>query len=242
MKRLLLVEDDQRLSRVLARGLREEGFEVEPCADGATALDRLCKHPADVCVLDVRLPKLDGFSVLEQARAAGVTLPILVLTAQDETSDRVRGLNLGADDYLVKPFAFAELLARIQAVLRRSPPASKGRGGAPARAAVLECADLRLDPGTHRFTRAGTEIALSQKQFALLEYLLRHGEAVVTREQILRDLWGYEFDPGTNVVDVHVASLRSKIDRDGKASYIRTIRGAGYAMSVLPHGRTPSRA
>ena len=224
--RLLLVEDDRKLSRVLARGLREEGFQVEVAADGEAGLARLRARESDVVVLDGRLPVLDGFRVLATARAEGISTPVVMLTALDQTSDRVRGLNLGADDYLVKPFAFDELLARIQAVMRRvaTPPLEKP-------SSRLRHGDLELDSATHRVTRAGTAIELSQKQFALLEFLMRAGEQVVSRDRILLEVWGYTFDPGTNVIDVHVAVLRQKIDELGAPSRIRTVRGVGYSMS-----------
>jgi two-component system OmpR family response regulator len=216
--RLLVVEDDAALASVLERGLSEAGHRVERVGDGTRALERLRAGELDACVLDVMLPGLDGFSVCEQARAAGVRTPIVMLTARDSVDDRVEGLRRGADDYLVKPFAFAELLARLDAVTRRAPPESS----------ALTIGDLRLDPAAHRAFLAGHELALSQKQFALLEFLARRRGQVVTRAMVLAEVFGYSFDPGTNLVDVHVGNLRKLIDAPGRPSRITTVRGVGY--------------
>lgn len=220
--RLLLVEDDAKLARMLMRGLSEEGFAVEWAKDGGRGATELQKRPYDVCVLDVMLPGLDGFGVLAQARAAHVKTPVLMLTARDAIRDRVRGLEAGADDYLVKPFAFAELLARLRVLLRRQLPSDRS---------TLRCRDIEVDTTAHRVTRAGTAVELSQKQFAVLEFLLRHPDEVVSRSMILEHVFGYGFDPGTNLVDVHVSHLRQKIDRPGEESIIQTIRGVGYRVS-----------
>ena len=225
MTRILLVEDQKSLAESLIRGLREEHYDVESATDGKRGAELLATQPFDLCILDVGLPVLDGFEVLSRTRAAGIGLPILVLTARDATADRVRGLELGADDYLVKPFAFEELLARVRALLRRSQPAKPETSRDP-----IAVGDLVLDVAAHRVAIAGRAIELSGKQFALLEYLLRHAGAVVTREAVLRDVWGYDFDPGTNVVDVHIATLRSRIDSAGVPSRIRTVRGVGYSL------------
>ena len=221
--RLLLVEDDAKVARMLVRGLSEEGFAVELARDGAGGLDRLRSGLYDACILDVMLPGVDGFFVLARARAAGVKTPVLMLTARDAVRDRVRGLDQGADDYLTKPFAFAELLARVRALLRRQ---------APERAATLRCGDLELDVAAHSVTRGGASIGLSQKQFALLEFLMRHPGEVVSRGMILQQVFGYAFDPGTNLVDVHVAHLRQKVDREDAESLIQTVRGVGYRMTT----------
>jgi DNA-binding response OmpR family regulator len=218
--RLLVVEDDQALGDVLERGLAEAGHGVERLGDGARALERLREGQLDACVLDVMLPGLDGFAVVEQARAAGVRTPILLLTARDSVADRVAGLRRGADDYLVKPFAFAELLARLDALARR----------APAEGEPLAVGDLRLEPATHRAFAGGRELKLSQKQFALLEFLVRRRGQVVTRAMVLEAVFGYAFDPGTNIVDVHVGNLRQKIDPTGGPSRITTVRGVGYRL------------
>ena len=222
--RVLVVEDDAPLGTVVERGLADAGFTVERCADGAAGLASLAHGAFDACVLDGRLPGLGGLDVLAQARAAGVRTPVLMLTARDAVPDRVRGLELGADDYLTKPFAFAELVARVRAITRR------GGAGAPAEAR-LAWRDLALDVPEHRVTRAGAAIDLSAKQFALLEALLRHGRAVASRSMLLREVFGYSFDPGTNIVDVHVAQLRKRIDRAGEASLVETVRGVGYRMA-----------
>jgi two-component system OmpR family response regulator len=220
---LLLVEDDPKFAALLARGLVEEGLTVEPVATGTEALDRLRSGRFDVCLLDVMLPDKDGFQVLEQARVARVATPILMLTARDAIPDRVRGLMSGADDYLTKPFAFAELLARLHVIARRKVP-----GASPAR---LRAGALELDLATRLVTRAGVPVSLSASQFALLEHLVRHRGEVVSREIFLRDVFGYKFDPGTNIVDVHVSHLRRRIDGGQPPSLIETVRGVGYRVA-----------
>ncbi len=222
MLRVLVVEDDASLRRVLERGLVEEGHTVQVAADGPSGLRRLLAGGLDACVLDVMLPGLDGFAVVEQGRAAGVTTPILLLTARDAVPDRVEGLKRGADDYLTKPFAFAELLARLEALTRRGQP----------QVARLEAGDLALDGASHRVWIAGAEVTLSQKQFSLLEFLMRHRGQVVTRAMVLEHVFGYTFDPGTNLVDVHVGNLRQKIDSTAGPSRITTVRGVGYRFEV----------
>jgi two-component system OmpR family response regulator len=213
--RILVAEDDEALGRTLKRGLEEEGHQVTLVTDGRRVNAALPQN--DACVLDVMLPGLDGFTIVERARAAGVRTPILILTAKDAIPDRVAGLRRGADDYLTKPFAFAELTARLDALTRRSVPPL----------AVLSSGDLSLDRAAHRATLAGRELSLSEKQFALLELFLRHAGRVVTRQMVLREVFGYSFDPGTNLVDVHVAHLRQKLDRAGR---ITTVRGVGYRL------------
>jgi two-component system OmpR family response regulator len=218
--RVLVVEDDPPTASVLRRGLEEEGHAVTAAGDGATALALLERGGADVCVLDVMLPALDGFTVVARARAAGVATPILLLTARDAVPDRVEGLKRGADDYLTKPFAFAELLARLEALHRR--------GG--ARETILRAGELELDAAAHRATLGGRELALSEKQFALLAFLLEHRGRVVTRQMVLDRVFGYGFDPGTNIVDVHIGHLRQKLDAPGAPSRITTVRGVGYRL------------
>ena len=217
--RLLLIEDDQRLVRTLAAGLEEEGFSIDTCEDGSAGLRALLSHPYDACVLDIGLPGLDGFAVLAEARARKVAVPILMLTARDAVADRLQGLDRGADDYLIKPFAFAELLSRLRAILRRSTA---------QRSTVLTLGAVRLDVKSHETSVDGARVALTQKQFALLEYLLLHEGEVVTRAMLLSGVWGYSFDPGTNLVDVHVAQLRRKIEETGHPCPIETVRGIGY--------------
>jgi len=221
--RLLLIEDDAKIAQMLRRGLQEEGFAVQVASDGVSGLEQVRAEPFDICILDVLLPRLDGFGVLERLRAGGSTLPVLMLTARDDVPSRVRGLNLGADDYLVKPFAFAELLARIRALLRREAGSREDR---------LRCGELELDPLEHRVWCRGEPVELSTKQFALLELLLRNPGHVVSRAMILERVWGYTFDPGTNLVDVHIAHLRQKIDGAAPPSLIQTVRGVGYRVGV----------
>jgi two-component system OmpR family response regulator len=216
--RLLLVEDDAALAGIVARGLTEEGHQVEHVPDGELGLARLRTGGFDACILDVMLPGLDGFAVVERARQSGVRTPVLILTARDAVPDRVAGLRRGADDYLTKPFAFAELLARLEALTRRGPAAS----------ARLTAGDLELDCKAHCATAGGRTLTLSHKQFALLEFFLRRRGEVVTRAMVLEQVFGYSFDPGTNIVDVHVANLRQKIDSPGSPSHITTVRGVGY--------------
>ena len=216
--KLLLIEDDPALAQMLRRALLEEGHVVEHSADGHAGLRGLEAGGVDVCLLDLQLPGLDGLTLLARARAAGVVTPILVLTARDAVPDRVAGLRGGADDYLTKPFAFAELLARVEALARRGLPPE----------VVLRAGDLALDASSHRVTLGKHELALSEKQFALLEFLLRHRGRVVSRAMVLDKVFGYAFAPGTNIVDVHVAHLRQRIDTAGKPSRITTVRGVGY--------------
>ena len=219
---VLLAEDDVRLVRALSAGLAEESYSVEVATDGDMALSTLCQTPFDVCILDIQLPKQDGFSVLAQVRAAGVRTPILVLTAREAVSDRVRGLRDGADDYLIKPFAFAELLARLEALVRR--------GGA-RHGDVIVRGPLRVCVSAHEVQVCENRVELTPKQFSILQMLLRHEGEVVTRSMLLRSVWGYSFDPGTNIVDVHIAQLRHKLEQAGAKDVIHTIRGVGYRGS-----------
>lgn len=220
---VLLVEDDRRLVRALAAGLEEERHQVSVLSDGDAALAALKSSPYDVCILDLSLPGRDGLSVLTEARRAGVTTPILVLSARDALSDRVLGLREGADDYLSKPFAFAELLARLHALVRR--------GGA-RHGDVLSQGALSVCLSAHSVHFAGVPIELTPKQFDILVLLLRAGGEVVTRAMLLRSVWGYTFDPGTNLVDVHVAQLRRRLEQAGAPELIQTLRGVGYRV---PH-------
>jgi two-component system OmpR family response regulator len=217
---VLLVEDDRRLVRALAAGLEEERHQVSVLSDGDAALAALTSSPYDVCILDLSLPGRDGLSVLTEARRAGVTTPILVLSA---LSDRVLGLREGADDYLSKPFAFAELLARLHALVRR--------GGA-RHGDVLSQGALSVCLSAHSVHFASLPIELTPKQFDILVLLLRAGGEVVTRAMLLRSVWGYTFDPGTNLVDVHVAQLRRRLEQAGVPELIQTLRGVGYRV---PH-------
>jgi len=219
--RILVVEDERKVASFLRQGLQEEGYAVDVAADGAEGLDRALEAPPfDLVVLDVRLPRRDGFDVLRALRAEGVASPVLLLTARDAVADKVTGLDLGADDYLTKPFAFEEFLARVRALLRR-------RGGT---APVLTLADLALDPATRTVTRAGQRVDLTVREYALLECFLRHAGRVLTRPVLAQTVWGLDFDPESNIVDVYVGHLRRKIDTDPACRLLHTVRGAGYVL------------
>ena len=220
--RLLLIEDDAKAARLLAKGLREEGWIVDVASTGEAGEDLAGVNAYDAIVLDWMLPDTDGLRMCRDLRAHRVMTPILMLTARDGLEDRVAGLNTGADDYLTKPFAFAELLARLHAVLRRS---------ALTRPVVLQVADLTLDPLSHRVARGGDPIPLTPREYAILEVLMRHAGEVVTRAQLGEHVWDDEPDSLTNVVDVHVSHLRRKIDRDRSPSLIRTVRTHGYRLA-----------
>jgi two-component system OmpR family response regulator len=219
--RILLVEDETKMARALRRGLEQEGYAVDVLGDGEEALYQATENEYDAVVLDVMLPRLDGFQVCESLRERGRWAPVLMLTARDAVGDRIRGLDVGADDYLVKPFAFGELLARLRALIRRGPF---------ERPAVVEVEDLVLDPAAHRVTRDGKEVELSSREFALLEYLMRHPGQVLTRRQIQEHVWDYNYEGLSNVVDVYVGYLRKKLERPFGRPLIRTVRGVGYAI------------
>ena len=222
--RILVVEDERKVASFIRQGLEEEGHTVEVAADGAAALDLMVTDPPhDLVVLDLMLPKRDGFEVLRQARSKHVETPVLVLTARDGVSDKVMGLDLGADDYLTKPFAFDEFLARVRALLRR-------RSG--SRAPVLRLADLTLDPSTREVTRGQRKVALTAREYALLEYFMRNVGRVLTRPMIAEHVWGLDFDPESNIIDVYVGYLRRKIDGEGEHRLLHTMRGAGYVMRM----------
>jgi heavy metal response regulator len=223
--RVLVVEDDQRILDFVRKGLEEEGYAVDVATDGDEALDWPAVVDFDAIVLDVMLPGRDGIEVCRTLRTRGVRTPILMLTARDTVEDRVMGLDSGADDYLVKPFAFAELLARLRALMRREPVLL---------GTTLEVADLSLDTVTRQASRAGQPIALTNKEYALLEYLMRHPNQVLTRTMIAEHVWNFDFDTGTNVIDVHIRYLRRKIDDPYDLKLIQTVRGAGYRISADP--------
>ena len=218
--RLLLIEDDAKLSRLLVRGLREEGFAVDATGDGDDGAWRAAENEYDAVILDVNLPGMDGFQVLEKMRAKGRRTPVLMLTARGALQDRLRGLNGGADDYLKKPFDFEELLARIHALLRRA---------APEKEVLLRTGDLTLDPQKREVIRAGRGVDLTAKEFAILEYLLRHKGRVVSRTTLSEHAWDENFDAMSNVVDVTVYRLREKIHALG-TPLVHTVRGAGYVL------------
>lgn len=219
--RVLVVEDDPDVGGFVRQGLREHGFAVDWVANGLEGLDYALSGVYDVLILDRMLPGLDGLDLLRRLRGRGVATPVLFLSARTAVSDRVEGLDAGADDYLLKPFSFAELVARVRVVLRR---------GAESSPAILQVADLRLDPAARVVERAGRRIDLSSKQFALLEYLMRHAGQVVSRTMILEHVWDFDFDGLTNVVDVHINRLRNKVDRDFDRPLIQTLRGVGYVV------------
>ena len=223
--RILVVEDDDRLAEYIAQGLTEQNFTVDRAANGRDGLFLATDSEFDVVILDRMLPGMDGMAVLKALRAAEVTTPVIMLSALGDTDHRVEGLTAGADDYLGKPFSFAELLARIQAVQRR------GTGAAQAQQAVLRCADLELDRLTRQVRRGTRKIPMQPREFRLLEYLMLHHGEVVTRTMLLEAVWDYHFDPGTNVIDVHVSRLRRKIDDGADQPLLHTVRGAGYRLA-----------
>jgi len=220
---VLLVEDDPKISGFICAGLTEEGYAVEPVPDGLTGLRAGLERRHEVIVLDVMLPGKPGTQVLRELRSARVPTPVLLLTARDTLEDIVQGLDAGADDYLTKPFAFAELLARLRALLRRAPTAA----GAP-----LQCADLVLDPSTRTVTRAGRPVALTNREFTLLEYFLHNPGRVLTRAMIAAHVWGTPRPSDTNVIDVYVNYLRNKLDAGQSVKLLHTIRGAGYILQA----------
>lgn len=222
MARILVVEDEADIADFVRRGLTEAGHAVDLATDGADALDCAAATPFDLVVLDVMLPRMDGLAVCRTLRERGATVPVLMLTARDAVADRVRGLDAGADDYLVKPFAFRELAARVRALLRR--PAA---GGAP----TLNVGDLCLDPRERSCARAGTPVDLTAKEYAILELLARHPGQVFSRDAIAERVWDYAFVPGSNVIDVHVRNLRRKVDAPFGVPLIETVRGAGYRLA-----------
>jgi two-component system copper resistance phosphate regulon response regulator CusR len=220
--RLLLVEDDDRVASFVRRGLVQEGFSVDLSRDGSDAFHQVLHESYDVMVLDILIPFMDGFEVLGQIRKRGCQVPVLVLSAKDGVEDRIRGLNEGADDYLVKPFSFDELTARIRALLRRRSDVEQS---------VVRVGDLEMDLAARKVTRSGERINLTPKEFSLLEYLVRHHGTVVTRTMIAEHVWDQHFDSFTNVIDVYIRYLRSKIDDPFPTKLIHTVRGVGYVLS-----------
>lgn len=220
--KLLLVEDDREAARYLSRGLAESGHVVDIAYDGEDGLHMAREGTYDALIVDRMLPRRDGLSLIEAIRADGRSTPVLILSALGQVDDRIKGLRAGGDDYLPKPYSFAELLARIEALGRR-------RNG-PAEESTLRVGDLAMDRLSRRVTRAGHDIDLQPREFRLLEYLMRHAGQVVTRTMLLENVWDYHFDPQTNVVDVHISRLRGKIDKNFETSLIHTVRGAGYVI------------
>ena len=222
--RALVIEDDSTIASFIEKGLRAEGFAVDRAADGHQGLHLAATEPYDVAIVDVMLPGRDGLSVIEELRRQRIQTPVLILSARRSVDDRVRGLQAGGDDYLVKPFAFPELIARVQALLRRATGTAE-----PTR---LQVGELTLDRVSRRVERSGRTIELRPREFTLLEYLMRNAGRVLSKPMILSHVWDYSFDPRTNVVDVLVSRLREKIDKDFEPKLIRTVRGVGYVLDV----------
>jgi two-component system OmpR family response regulator len=223
---VLLIEDDIEAARFLVRGLRESGYSVDHAADGRDGLFRATEGQFDLIISDRMLPHLDGLGVIEQLRAKGVGTPVLILSALGSVDDRIRGLKAGGDDYLTKPFAFAELLARIEALLRRHAGA--------AQTTRLKVEDLEFDLLARRVTRAGREVELTARELKLLEFLMRRAGQVVTRTMLLEGVWDLHFDPQSNLIDVHISRLRQAIDRGSDHPLIHTVRGSGYVLRSDP--------
>jgi two-component system OmpR family response regulator len=222
--RALIVEDDPTLAGFVSKGLREAGFVVDHAADGTTGLELARQEPHDVAIVDLMLPGIDGKRLIQTLRREGIRTPVLILSARGSVTDRVEGLEIGADDYLTKPFAFPELLARVHALIRRATAA--------APSTQLTVGDLTLDVLTRRAVRGGREIDLRPREFALLEYLMRNAGRVISKTMILSHVWDYSFDPQTTVVDVLVFRLREKVDKDFPTKLIQTVRGSGYVLKA----------
>ena len=220
--RILIVEDDKEISAFIAGGLKQAGFSADSVFDGEEGLARAITEPYALIVLDLMLPKLDGLAMVERMRGKGVKTPVIILSAKRSVDDRINGLRAGGDDYLTKPFSFSELLARVQALIRRA--------GDIAEVSRLEAGELSLDLITREVRRGENKIELQAREFSLLEYLLRNAGRPVSKAMILENIWGYDFDPQTNVVDVLVCRLRDKLDKPFKEKFIQTIRGVGYVL------------
>ena len=221
--RILIVEDEKKVAAFIKKGLEEETYAVDIASDGEEGLHLGEQNPYDLIILDLMLPKINGLDILSHLRAKKIETPILLLTAKDSVADKVEGLNQGADDYLTKPFAFSELLARIRVLLRRGKAETK---------TTLKIADLTLDLVSHKVKRGNEEIELTGKEYSLLEYFMRNQEKVLTRTMIAEHVWDYNFDTFTNVIDVYVNHLRKKIDKNFPAKLLHTLRGVGYVMKV----------
>ena len=222
--RVLVAEDDQKIAAFIVNGLKQAGFAANHAGDGEMGLHMATTQSYDVAVIDIMLPKLDGLRLIERLRQKKINTPVIILSAKRSVDDRVRGLQVGSDDYLTKPFSFSELLARVQALIRRT-----GNVQEPTR---LTAGEISLDLLTREVLRGGTKIELQPREFSLLEYLMRHQGRVLSKNMIMEHVWGYDFDPQTNVVDVLVCRLRNKVDRDFKNKLIHTHRGVGYALKI----------
>jgi len=221
--RILLVEDDKNVTRFVSKGLKENLFLVDLAKDGEEGFELITQEKYDLIILDILLPKMDGWEVLQKIREKGIETPVIILTARDSTPDVVKGLNLGADDYLIKPFSFSELLARMRAILRR---------GKIQRPTELKVANLVLNQMTREVYRDTVRIDLTSKEYALLEYFMQNTGLILTRTMLLEAVWDYNFDPMTNVIDVHINHLRNKIDRDFTPKLLHTIKGVGYVLKT----------
>ena len=224
--RILVVEDEKKINDVIVKTLKKEKYGVDSCFDGEEALDYIFSVEYDIILLDIMLPKKDGFEVLKSMRKKGIKTPVLFLTARDQIEDRVRGLDLGADDYLVKPFAFEELLARIRVVLRKNSGSGEDRGN------VLKIANLTVDCNKHEVFRDDVSIKLSAKEFSILEYMMRNKGRVVSKEKIEEHVWDFDYEGGSNIVEVYIKFLRKKVDNDFSPKLIHTIRRVGYILKV----------
>ncbi|MDG9702989.1 response regulator transcription factor [Streptomyces sp. DH37] len=230
--RVLIVDDEPAVREALRRSLAFEGYGTELAADGLEALRQVEAYRPDLVILDVLMPRMDGLTAARRMRANGATVPVLMLTARDTVGDRVTGLDAGADDYLVKPFELDELLARVRALLRRSSYARERAGAEEAE--TLAFADLRMDPTTREVTRGGRPVELTRTEFTLLEMFLAHPRQVLTREQILKAVWGFDFEPSSNSLDVYVMYLRRKTEAGGEPRLVHTVRGVGYVLRDTP--------
>ena len=224
--RILVVEDEKKINDVIVKTLKKEKYGVDSCFDGEEALDYIFSVEYDIILLDIMLPKKDGFEVLKSMRKKGIKTPVLFLTARDQIEDRVRGLDLGADDYLVKPFAFEELLARIRVVLRKNSGSGEDSGN------VLKIANLTVDCNKHEVFRDDVSIKLSAKEFSILEYMMRNKGRVVSKEKIEEHVWDFDYEGGSNIVEVYIKFLRKKVDNDFSPKLIHTIRRVGYILKV----------
>ena len=220
--RILLIEDDLKLASFILKGFKEAGFAVDHCADGEDGLHMALSEPYDAAIVDIMLPELDGFSLIDELRRQKNTTPVIILSAKRSVEDRIKGLQTGSDDYLVKPFSFAELLARVQALIRRASGTAEPN--------TLVVGDLSMDLRTRKVTRGGKKIDLPPLEFSLLEYLMRNSGNVVSKTMIMEHVWDYNFDPQTNVVEVRICKLRDKIDNDFEKKLIHTVYGAGYVL------------
>ena len=225
-----MIEDERKVASFIKRGLEEERYIVETAPDGASGLELALHNHFGAIVLDVMLPKLDGFSVLATLRDQGIATPVIMLTARGTTDDRVQGLDLGADDYLAKPFHFEELAARLRSIMRRS---------SSEKTTKLSCGDVSLDMVTHLAYRGEVEIELTTKEYALLEYMMRNKDRILSRSMITQHVWKHNFDPESNIIDVYIKRLRMKLERPGQTPLIQSVRGVGYRLREVPSGELP---